>query len=102
MKNKKIVSYTSEELSNIRDESDWQRASNMTDEEIEAADRQDIDMKGIDDSWFNNAVLVTREKQGIYIKFDKDIIKYYKKYGRGYQTRMNIVLRAYMEAHPKL
>ena len=100
MKNRKMVSYTSEELQRMKDESDWKRASDMTDEEIEAMDRQDIEMEGINDSWFNNAVLATSEKQAIYAKFDKDVIEYYKKYGRGYQARMNAVLRAYMEAHP--
>ena len=100
MKNRKMVSYTSEELQRMKDESDWKRASDMTDEEIEAIDRQDIEMEGINDSWFNNAVLTTPEKQAIYAKFDKDVIEYYKKYGRGYQARMNAVLRAYMEAHP--
>ena len=100
MKNKKIVSYTSEELDRMKDESDWQRASNMTDEEIETIDRQDIDMKGIDDNWFINAVLEAPGKQAIYARFDQDVIEYYKKYGRGYQARMNAVLRAYMEAHP--
>ena len=100
MKHRKIVSYTSEELDRMKDESDWQRASNMTDVEIEAADRQDVDMEGIDDSWFSNAVPEACEKQGIYAMFDKDVIEYYKKYGQGCQTQMNAVLRAYMEAHP--
>ncbi len=46
------------------------------------------------------AELVTPPKKGIYAKFDEDVIAYYKGLGeRGYQARMNAVLRAYMEAH---
>jgi uncharacterized protein (DUF4415 family) len=48
------------------------------------------------------AELVTPSKKGIYVKFDEDVIAYYKSLGeRGYQARMNAVLRAYMEAHPR-
>jgi uncharacterized protein (DUF4415 family) len=48
------------------------------------------------------AALVTPPKKGIYVKFDEDVIAYYKSFGgRGYQARMNAVLRAYMESHPR-
>ena len=40
-------------------------------------------------------------KKGIYAKFDEDVIAYYKSLGRGYQAKMNAVLRAYMESHPE-
>ena len=31
------------------------------------------------------------------LRLDPDILKFFKSRGRGYQTRMNAVLRAYME-----
>jgi len=34
-------------------------------------------------------------------KFDVDVVDWFKSQGRGYQTRMNAVLRRYMEAHRK-
>ena len=97
----KIVKYTSEELRQMESQSDWERAACLTDEEIAAADRDDPDLEGMDDEWMDNAVIDRAHKKAIYAKFDEDVIAYYQSFGRGYQARMNAVLRAYMESHPQ-
>ena len=38
-------------------------------------------------------------KEQTSIRFDADVLKWFRSQGRGYQTRMNAVLRAYYEAH---
>ncbi len=38
-------------------------------------------------------------KQQITLRIDQDIITFFKEEGRGYQTKINQLLRAYMEAH---
>ncbi len=38
-------------------------------------------------------------KETTTIRFDADILAWFKAQGRGYQTRMNAVLRSYYEAH---
>jgi uncharacterized protein (DUF4415 family) len=40
-------------------------------------------------------------KTPVNAKFDADVVDWFKSQGRGYQTRMNAVLRRYMEAHRK-
>ncbi len=35
-------------------------------------------------------------KTSIHASFDRDVINFFKRGGRGYQTRMNDVLRRYM------
>jgi uncharacterized protein (DUF4415 family) len=40
-------------------------------------------------------------KVQLTIRVDRDVLEWYRKKGRGYQTRINKLLRAYMEAHPK-
>ena len=97
----KIVRHTSEELKNMPSRTDWDAVRRMTDEEIDAACEADPvwrEMGG--DDWMEHAELVTPAKKGIYAKFDEDVIAYYKSLGRGYQAKMNAVLRAYMESHP--
>ena len=37
-------------------------------------------------------------KTGIFIRLDNDILAYFRKHGRGYQARINAVLRGYMDA----
>jgi uncharacterized protein (DUF4415 family) len=95
----KIVRYTSEVVKKRKSQSDWDRAARMTDEEIEAADRDDPEMDGINEDWMDNATTERTRKRAIYAKFDEDVIEYFQSFGRGYQARMNAVLRAYMEAH---
>jgi len=42
---------------------------------------------------------VTREnKQVVTLRLDADVLAFFRKHGRRYQTQMNAVLRAYMEA----
>lgn len=55
----KIVSYTSEELDKLPDESDWEANAAMTDEEIEAAIASDPDAVEIMDALSNGKAQVT-------------------------------------------
>ncbi len=101
MSTEKISRHTSEELRRKKSKTDWERIRNMADEEIEDALFNDPvwqEMGG--DNWMENAEVITPKKKGIYAKFDDEVIRYYQSFGRGYQARMNAVLRAYMEAHP--
>ena len=41
------------------------------------------------------------DKQAISIKLDKDLLDFFKAQGRGYQTRINAVLRHYMDRMKK-
>ena len=43
----------------------------------------------------------TAEKRQITVRFDQDVIDWFKSQGKGYQTRMNAVLRHYMEHEKK-
>ncbi|MCC6614050.1 MAG: BrnA antitoxin family protein [Anaerolineae bacterium] len=49
--------------------------------------------------WTQAELILPKSKEAISLRLDKDIIQYFKRTGKGYQTRMNAVLRAYMEAH---
>ena len=37
-------------------------------------------------------------KRPVTIRLDADVVEWFQRFGRGYQTRINSVLRAYMEA----
>lgn len=94
----RIVRYSREELGKLKDESDWARVDAMTDEEIEAAMRDDPDWADlIDIDWSKAELVYPAKKQPVSIRLDEDIIAYFKKMGRGYQTRINAVLRSYMD-----
>ena len=67
----------------------------MTDEDI---DTSDIPL--LDDDFFARAELRLPEpKQSVTIRLDADVVEWFKAQGKGYQTRINAVLRRYMEVH---
>ena len=72
---------------------DWKRIDAMRDEDI---DFSDIPKQGPD--FFANAILWPGPKKQITLRIDPDVLKFFRKHGRGYQTTMNAVLRKYMEA----
>lgn len=63
----------------------------------------DIDFSGtpkIDPAFFKKMeIRLPRKKSAVSMRLDSDVIEWFKKRGRGYQTRINAVLRAYIEAH---
>ena len=40
-----------------------------------------------------------RAKQLLSLRVDSDVVEWFRAQGRGYQSRMNALLRAYMDAH---
>lgn len=60
--------------------------------------RRDISELG-DDAFLKNAELNIPRKQIVTIRLDADVLDWFKKQGKGYQTRINKLLRSYMEAN---
>jgi uncharacterized protein (DUF4415 family) len=54
-----------------------------------------------EDFWKNARVVMPRGKTSVHLRLDTDIVEWFKKSGKGHLTRMNAVLRAYVEAHKK-
>ncbi len=49
--------------------------------------------------WSRAQVAMPRPKQPISVRLDADVLEFFKSQGRGYQTRINAVLRSYMKAN---
>ncbi len=81
---------------------DWARIDALTDDEIERMAASDIDnpTSTVED-WADSIVGLPPLKEAVNAKFDADVVAWFKSQGRGYQTRMNAVLRIYMERHRK-
>ena len=43
--------------------------------------------------------LKPRTKRQLTLRLDSDVLEWFKQQGQGYQTRINVLLRAYMEEH---
>ena len=97
MREERIVKYTREKLPED-DQTDWERLRSRSEEEIDDAARSDPDNLPLDKEFFKRARrLAPPRKKDIHIYVDEDVLAHFKKQGRGYQTRMNAVLRAFMQ-----
>jgi len=75
---------------------DWKRVDAMKDSEIDFSDAPEL---GPD--FFKNAILWAGPKKQITLRIDPDVLTFFRKHGRGYQTTINAVLRQYMEARKR-
>ena len=52
-----------------------------------------------EDFWRKARVVMPPGTKSVHLRVDADVLEWFKAQGRGYLTRMNAVLRSYMEAH---
>ena len=84
----------------MNDQTDYTRLQAMTDADIELAVAEDPDSFIPDIQWMKNArVVVPQAKEIVTLRLDNDVLAWFRRDGRGYQTRINAVLRAFVEAH---
>lgn len=82
-----------------RDRTDWARLRAMPEDEVERIADADRDNPATisDDEWADAFVGLPPGKVSVHASFDGDVVAFFKRGGRGYQSRMNAVLRRYME-----
>jgi uncharacterized protein (DUF4415 family) len=102
-KKENIVSYTAEEIDEMirrgESQTNWEKFDSITEEELEAS--IDWEEEGRVD-WSSEPLELSDilgPKKQITLRLDPSIVDWFKAQGRGYQTRMNAVLRAYVQAH---
>jgi uncharacterized protein (DUF4415 family) len=83
----------------MRGRTDYAALDAMTDEDIAKVVAEDPDAAPLDIDWTKARLVLPPGKESVTLRVDKDVMEWFRKQGKGYQTRMNAVLRAYMEAH---
>jgi len=90
---------TSGKTSKAEPRTDWRRLRAMTDEEVHAAVVADPDILPTDEAFWKAAhVVMPQPKKTVTMRLDADLLVWFRR-RRGYQTRINAILRAYMNAH---
>jgi uncharacterized protein (DUF4415 family) len=72
---------------------DWERLAKLDDADIDTSDIPELD-----EDFFRRAELRVPVKQAVTIRLDADVVEWFKGQGAGYQTRINQLLRQYMQA----
>ncbi|MEP7037096.1 MAG: BrnA antitoxin family protein [Acidobacteriota bacterium] len=80
-------------------QTDWERINAMTNEEIDFSDNPKVSPEMFARGILRKNLKPVSRKSQLTLRIDQDVIEFFKSQGRGYQTKINQLLRAYMEAH---
>ena len=99
MRKKRITRISGAAARTMRSKTDWKRLRRYTERDIARAAAHDPDaaMTAAAD-WVNARVVWPRGKSPVTLRLDNDVLEWFRRNGRGYQTRINAVLRAFIEA----
>jgi uncharacterized protein (DUF4415 family) len=100
-KDERIVRYGLEGLP--KGQTDWKRVDRLTDEEIEAAIRDDPDAAPIcNEQWFEKAQLVIpAHLKHLWVQVDEDLMAWFRQQGEDWPAKLNTALREYVEGRRK-
>lgn len=81
------------------DRTDWRAVRAKSDAQIRAGVASDPDtFIPTPEMWKRARVVMPERKTPVLLRLDADILEWFRRGGRGYQTRINAVLRSYMAA----
>ena len=80
-----------------KSKTDWDKVDQLTDDKIDTSD-----IEPLDEEFFRTAELqMPIRKKSITLRMDSDVLEWFRKQGKGYQTKINAILRTYMKVHSK-
>jgi len=75
----------------------YNRINKLSDKDIDYSDIPETD----EEFWSDADILFPTKKTHVSIRLDDDIISWFKQFGRGYQTKINSVLKSYISSVQK-
>lgn len=76
---------------------DWKRVGALKDQDIDFSDTPELTPAMFARAVVRRGLKPVPRKRQLTIRVDSDVLEWYKKQGQGYQTRINALLRAYMQ-----
>ena len=99
-KKKRIVRYTAKELEALKKRgvagSDWKRAAKQA---VPDGSDPDDAIEPVRMDWVTAELPNPRRKAHASLRLDADMLEWFRAQGRGYQTKINAILRSYFEHH---
>ena len=97
-KKKRIVRYTAKELQAMKERgnagSDWKRAAKQA---VPDGSDPDDAIEPVRMDWVTAELPKPRRKAHASLRLDADMLDWFRAQGRGYQTKINAILRSYFE-----
>ncbi|HAT50913.1 MAG: BrnA antitoxin family protein [Nitrospirae bacterium] len=80
-------------------ETDWDALELLTDDQIDVSDIPPISPEMFANALVRRGIATPATKRQITLRLDADVLEWFRARGRGYQTQINSILRAYKDAH---
>ena len=77
----------------------WSAVDAMGDEEIDLSDLPEVSPEQFARAVVRKGLKPVQNKTQITLRIDTDVLNWFKNQGKGYQTNINSLLKAYKEAH---
>ena len=81
---------------------DWERLDALEDEQIDLSESPEISPEMFAKAIMRSGLKERPRKEQVTIRLDGDVLAWFRAQGKGYQPRINSLLRAYMELLPGL
>ncbi len=78
---------------------DWKRVDALKDEDIDLSDIPKVSPEMFAKAIVRRGLKPVSRKAQLTLRVDSDVLDWYRRQGQGYQTKINALLRAYMDAH---
>ena len=102
---RKIVKQSSAQLDSARQagksRTDWARVKATQDSAIDFSDSPELTPDAFARAVVRRGLRTVMGKTQLTLRLDADVLDWFRAQGRGYQTRINALLRAYRDAHRK-
>ncbi len=86
------------EPTSVRSETDYERLTGMADGDIDFSDIPEVPPEMFAKALVRKGLKPVQRKAQLTLRLDTDVLEWFRAQGRGYQTRINSILRAYKEA----
>jgi uncharacterized protein (DUF4415 family) len=77
----------------------WKRVDALKDSDIDLSDIPEVSPEMFARAIVRRGLKPVSRKAQLTLRVDSDVLDWFRRQGQGYQTKINALLRAYMEAH---
>ena len=82
-----------------KSQTNWDKLEDMSDDEIDFSDVEEITPEFFAQAVVRHGLKPLPKKEQVTLRVDSDVLRWFRSQGKGYQTKINDLLRAYMKAH---
>ena len=80
-------------------QTDWYRVDALEDDDIDLSDSPEVTPEMFARAVARRRLKPIETKKQVTLRLDADVLDWFRAQGKGYQTRINALLREYMKAH---